>query len=419
MLSCNQLRTATAPNLFLMVASLSCVFALVFSATRQMNNVTYTNALDGTVLTHRGEHFEVVSAPFTLQYAEALHEFSPPLELPPAVVARFKDRVMAITGYETNWEIRTPSGWRAAKCTEAYTHHYQLYLFSSKADAETVNRNLHPNDDYPPTPRATSRAGRGGFTPPLAQAFFEGNGNENRGSFHGLPAGLAQFIDSPAYFRNLYHVINTRPPSGNASWGEGTDGPLPRSSAAAPGAPYSGLVECPCSTRRGDYRRTGVLAVDAPANETGQKFRALCNPAGSLLKVGNPICGHATYSGGLQCCDQGMVMLDADQAIPPAPSTYRYRLRFYFEGDAPSPSPPPREAFFLFAETEDWQSEFDVPALPPPSVHTLRRDFVAAELFGGLLGWNSPHRFNCSRVYTAMCGGREEVQRAGGNFELR
>merc|ERR1712187_579227 len=103
-----------------------------------------------------------------------------------------------------------------------------------------------------------------------------------------------------------------------------------------------------------------------------------------------------TYSGGLPCCDEGMVMLDVDQEEPTGPSTFRYRMRWYFE-DPEQLTPRPREAFFLFAETEDWQSEYDIPELPPPSVHVLQRTFKARELFGGLLGWSSPHRFNCSR----------------------
>jgi hypothetical protein len=384
---------------------------------QQMNNVRYVNALDGRMLQHRGEFFEVYSHPFKLRYAEALHTFEAPVHLPKNIVQRFYGRVMAVTGYETNWEVLTESGtWREAKCTEAYTHHFQLYLFSSKASEEVVDRNLHPNDDNPWEPHISNRRAVPVHAP-LVQTFMEGNGNENRGSFHGLPEGFAQLIDSPAYFRNLYHVINTKSPSGNASWGPGTDAPLPRNSLAPPGAAYSGLVECPCSTRRGDYHHTGILAQDAPFNNTGKKFKDLCSPGGSLEMQKNSICHAETYRGGLQCCDEGMIMIDADQVQPYA-STFRYRMRWYFEDPAFS-SHYPKEAFFLFAETENWQSEFDIPKLPPPSVHVLQRNFRARQLFGGLLGWNSPHRFNCSRITTAMCGGISEVEAAGGTFELR
>lgn len=398
---------------------------VVAQQSRQMNDVHYTNALNGGTLTHRGEFFEVNSHPFQLHYAEALHEFEAPVDVPAEVKQRFHGRTMALTGYETNWEVQEANGtWRTAKCTEAYTHHYQLYLFSSKASKEVVERNLHPNDDNPWSPPGLSRGVRGrravplpNVTAPLVQTFMEGNGNENRGSFHGLPDGFVQLIDSPAYFRNLYHVINTRTPTGKAAWGPGTDAPLPRSSVAAPGAPYSGLVECPCSTRRGDYQRTGIMAQDAPVNNSGKPFKALCDKNGQLERQRNSICTKETYGGGLQCSEHRMNLLDADQPIPLEVTTFRYRMRWYFED--PEQVQGMREAFFLFAETEDWQSEFDISALPPPAVQVLERKFQAKQLFGGLLGWNSPHRFNCSRISTAMCGGLDEVARAGGVFELR
>mmetsp|Transcript_96075 Transcript_96075/g.213935 ORF Transcript_96075/g.213935 Transcript_96075/m.213935 type:complete len:518 (-) Transcript_96075:39-1592(-) len=388
----------------------------------QMNHMQYRNALDGSTLSHRGEFFEVYSAPIHLQYAEALHRFADRLYIPKELEQRFAGRTMAVTGYEINWQVLDESGeWRPAKCTEAYTHHYQLYLFSSNASAEVVDRNIHPNDDNPWEPPHVHgrRAVPIAATAPVAQVFFEGNGNENRGSFHGVPEGLAQLIDSPSYFRNLYHLLNTRVPGHNASWGPGTGAPLPRASAAKPGAPYSGLIECPCSTRRGDYQHTGIVAQDSPTNTSGLKFKAICAPGGELLKQKNPICHQETYDGGLQCCADKMIMLDADQVIPEAISTYRYHLRFYFE-DPEKVATPVREAFFLFAETEDWQSEYKIPHFKTtPARHVLSRTFKARELFGGLLGWNSPNRFNCSRITTAMCGGLSEVEAAGGVFELR
>jgi len=188
-------------------------------------------------------------------------------------------------------------------------------------------------------------------------------------------------------------------------------------SIAPVGAPYSGLIECPCSSRRGDYQHSGVVAQDAPSNLTGKKFKALCAPGGMLKLQNNSICHAETYRGGLQRCDEGMTMLDVEQSQP-YESTYRYRMRWYFE-DPELAKKRPREAFFLFAETENWQSEFDIPHLPAPSIHVLQRTFRASELFGGLLGWNSPNRFNCSRLTTAMCGGLSDVQNAGGSFELR
>lgn len=83
---------------------------------------------------------------------------------------------------------------------------------------------------------------------PSVQAFSEGNGNEYRRSFRGYSAGFAQLIQSPATWINMPMMINTRNPDPTSSALVG--GPLPRNSLAPPNASYSGLLECPCTTRK-------------------------------------------------------------------------------------------------------------------------------------------------------------------------
>ncbi len=96
-------------------------------------------------------------------------------------------------------------------------------------------------------------------------AFNEHNGNEACQSFHGLPPNYVQPIFSPATFDMNPMQINTRNPDGSGKRG----GPLPRASAAPPNASYSGLLECPCSTRRkfefGGHvtRAAGTCGADA------------------------------------------------------------------------------------------------------------------------------------------------------------
>ena len=68
-----------------------------------------------------------------------------------------------------------------------------------------------------------------------------------RKSFHGYPAGMAQLVDSPTAFRIQPMQIDTKNRHYN-----GTDFKpdlLPKASAAPPNASYSGLLECPCTTR--------------------------------------------------------------------------------------------------------------------------------------------------------------------------
>ena len=82
---------------------------------------------------------------------------------------------------------------------------------------------------------------------PVVQWFSEGNGGEFRKSFHGYPRGMAQLVESPRSFQIEPMQIDTKNRFYN-----GTDfraGVLPRISPAPPNASYSGLLECPCSTR--------------------------------------------------------------------------------------------------------------------------------------------------------------------------
>ena len=68
-----------------------------------------------------------------------------------------------------------------------------------------------------------------------------------RKSFHGYPSEMAQLIDSPTTFHIQPMQIDTKNRKYN-----GTDFKadlLPKSSAAPPNASYSGLLECPCTTR--------------------------------------------------------------------------------------------------------------------------------------------------------------------------
>jgi hypothetical protein len=82
---------------------------------------------------------------------------------------------------------------------------------------------------------------------PTSQVFSEGNGGEYRKSFHGYPKGYAQLIDSPTAWRIQPMQIDTWNRDYNGTGFK--PGPLPRASQAPPGAPYSGLLECPCTTR--------------------------------------------------------------------------------------------------------------------------------------------------------------------------
>ena len=102
--------------------------------------------------------------------------------------------------------------------------------------------------------------------------------------------------------------INTLSPDGPGHRG----GPLPAASAAPPGAAYSGILECPCTTR--------VVKNVSAGTINGRPFRPNCTRdahTSDLYAKGNPTCDVSTYVGGMECCKDGDVLLDADARQPP------------------------------------------------------------------------------------------------------
>mmetsp|Transcript_93093 Transcript_93093/g.300923 ORF Transcript_93093/g.300923 Transcript_93093/m.300923 type:complete len:668 (+) Transcript_93093:475-2478(+) len=81
----------------------------------------------------------------------------------------------------------------------------------------------------------------------VSQFFSEGNGGEMRLSYHGYPKGYAQLIDSP----NEFHIMPMQIDTKNRHYSGPGFKPdiLPRSATSPPNASYSGILECPCTTR--------------------------------------------------------------------------------------------------------------------------------------------------------------------------
>jgi hypothetical protein len=103
----------------------------------------------------------------------------------------------------------------------------------------------HGNNGYwavPPSPNRYQDT----FMPDN-QYFSEGNGGEYRKSYHGYPAGFAQLVYSPQFFQMMPMQIDTHNRDYNGPGFKA--GILPKESQAPPNASYSGLLECPCTTR--------------------------------------------------------------------------------------------------------------------------------------------------------------------------
>lgn len=86
---------------------------------------------------------------------------------------------------------------------------------------------------------------------PNSQAFFAQNGGEARGSFKGFAPGYARPIMSPASFSIQVMQIDTWNRNSMNVTGPTAfvPGPVPRNSLAKPDSPYSGLLECPMTSR--------------------------------------------------------------------------------------------------------------------------------------------------------------------------
>jgi len=400
-------------------------------APRQMNWRPYLNAATGQPLSHRGDYFEVYSTVKRLRYADVNNKVDEPVPLPADIVARFANSTVAFTGWETDTEQYDAAAkrWVPAKCTELYTHHYIINMFSGLLsdpqvrDHRTAIGLAHSTRQH--DLRADQDAPPAGIQVPLIQSFSNANGNEHRNSFHGVSKPAAFLIHSPSTVHALFHCINTKNPrcgtSTNCSLGP-AGAPLPFASAAAPDALYSGLAECPCSTRRGDFHANDhtILFDSTIDNSSGRAYSGACKPGGSLLEQNNTSCGAETYVGGLQCCEDKMNLLDADQTVPDLETLYRYKLRFYFEEYKPSLRGSKWDnAMWLFWQTEEWQTEYDIPQaapdIPPElAVHTLSSTFNARDLVGGVSSnWKcaaTPEaclvkRRNCTYVNSASdCG---------------
>jgi hypothetical protein len=111
----------------------------------------------------------------------------------------------------------------------------------------------------------------------------------------------------------------------------------------------------------------------------GAIYNEGCNPEplSDLLQQNNTACFFETFNGGLQCCYDGMYLLDEDQEIPPYVDTYYMKWRVYFTEYTPQKTVP---LFRLYWTTENMQGEYDIPQCAPGTpvqecVHTITSRF--------------------------------------------
>jgi hypothetical protein len=192
------------------------------------------------------EYFDVTSHPITSRYGDVFWTMMPHVTLSEEITERFSNKLMAIVGYET--DMFFPNGDRVP-ITWAYNHHYCAYLRGDGTEMLQVNQ--AEEEDRGQYNHGFHRLWKVNETYPMSSLFFsEANGGEFRQSFHGYPRNYAQLIRSPRYFDLQPMQIDTRnrdPRYINQS--KFVPGILPRESTAPSDATYSGLLECPCTTR--------------------------------------------------------------------------------------------------------------------------------------------------------------------------
>ena len=224
-------------------------------------------------------HFDVYSPPISQLYSQVFWKGLPPVDLPADVVARFAGKGMAVVGFEMDQVRKTPAGDVSVPINAIYNHHFESVMIGAGSKFELVQFD-GPNDPRIKALEAEMGGhgipsheehwmvvpaddGAEGATPsappppsglPSKQSFGGANGGEYRLSFHGYAPGYVQVIESPTQFQITPMQIDTfnRDKMNLTGPTKFVPGPLPRAALSptkGPDAIYSGLLECPLTTR--------------------------------------------------------------------------------------------------------------------------------------------------------------------------
>mmetsp|Transcript_472 Transcript_472/g.736 ORF Transcript_472/g.736 Transcript_472/m.736 type:complete len:955 (+) Transcript_472:147-3011(+) len=224
---------------------------------------------------HRGQYFDVYGHWMETRYSQVFWTAQPAVSLPQEIRDKFQGRAILITGYETDVvsggllspeepEFSVPE-------FEVYNHHYNLILTGK--DVKMTRIGTRRQDSLLKSPEINgtmirTRTGRhaievhpseweprdimsGGKMIPTAQFLVQGNGGEHRKSFKHLPRGTGHLLLSPDKLNLNPMFINTKFPAqkGQSPRQAFRNATRPRTSLSPPNADYSGLMECPCTTR--------------------------------------------------------------------------------------------------------------------------------------------------------------------------
>ena len=255
--SCATLPPTTVPNMN---------GEYVLSATPQSEGTQEKFPLNFKDYPNGVEHFDVYSPVVTSLYSQVYWTGMPPIDLPEEIVKKYAGKGMAVVGFECNQMRNTSNGGEEeVPINVAYNHHFESTMTGAKSRFEKMEFN--GADDPRRLAIQAKMGGHGipvhtyykvhdlapGNSIPTSASFGAANGGEYRKSFHGYAPGYVQVIESPEKYQFTPMQIDTwNRDKMNVSGGPFVSGPVPRNSLApteGPDALYSGLLECPVTTR--------------------------------------------------------------------------------------------------------------------------------------------------------------------------
>ena len=223
---------------------------------------------------HRGKYFDVYGHWITTRYSEVFWTSQPAVPLPSAIVEQFKNKAIAFTGFEVDvvaGGLTSEEPEYSIPEFQVYNHHYCATITGASAKMVQIGHrgqdSLLRDEDgrrrrrgfevHPPEWEPRDIGTFINSTVPTAQNFWQGNGGEHRKAFKHLPQGTGQLIMSPEHFILQPMLINTNyqgKPNSSQDQNKTArelfhEAPMPQESLSLPGANYSGLMECPCTTR--------------------------------------------------------------------------------------------------------------------------------------------------------------------------
>jgi hypothetical protein len=179
------------------------------------------------------------------------------------LIKRFHGKGMAVVGFEADQVRRTPEGDVSVPINVAYNHHYGVTMTGEGSSMQRLRRDHNdprtmingcggltndPDYVYVPVEHTPSDNGL-----PTSMQYGYANGGEYQKSYHGLAPPFAQIVESPQQVHVYPMQIDTwNRDKMNLTGGAFVPGPYPKNARApvtGPDAVYSGILECPLTTR--------------------------------------------------------------------------------------------------------------------------------------------------------------------------